>query len=158
MCFTIKQVETEEEFKHYYHLRWQLLRAPWNQPEGSEVDDVENQCFHFIAVENHNKVIGIARLQFNSNSEAQIRYMAVAESHQGKGIGRELVNAVELHAKEPPAKKQQTGNSSCEKIVLDAREAAVGFYQKLGYNVVEKTYVSFDEIQHYRMVKNLRHL
>jgi predicted GNAT family N-acyltransferase len=145
MCFTIKQPQSKEEFKHYYHLRWLLLRAPWNQPEGSEVDDIEDQCFHLIAVNENNKVIAVARLQFNSNAEAQIRYMAVAREHEKKGIGRELINAMEKYAQ----------NSSCKKIVLHAREPAIAFYQKLGYKVIEKSYLLFDEIQHFKMIKEL---
>ena len=145
MCFTIKQPQTEAEFKHYYHLRWLLLRAPWNQAEGSEVDDIEDPCFHVMAVDEINNVIAVARLQFNSNTEAQIRYMAVAREHERKGIGRELVNAMEQHAL----------NSSCKKIILHAREPAIGFYQKLGYKVIEKSYLLFDEIQHFRMIKQL---
>jgi predicted GNAT family N-acyltransferase len=146
VCFTIKQPETEEAFKHYYHLRWQLLRSPWNQPEGSEVDDMEDLCFHLMAVNNSNKIIAVARLQLNSDNEAQIRYMAVAKQYQVKGIGRELVKEME----------QRVQNSSCKNIVLDARESAVGFYQKLGYRIVEKSYLLFDEIQHFRMIKELK--
>ncbi len=145
MCFIIKQPETEVEFKDYYHLRWKLLRAPWNQPEGSEVDDIEDQCFHTMAFDEDSKVIAVARLQFNSNTEAQIRYMAVAGTHERQGIGRELMRAMEAHA----------SASACRKIILDAREPAVGFYQKLGYNIIEKSYLLFDEIQHFRMEKDL---
>ena len=145
MCFTIKQPETEAEFKHYYHLRWQLLRAPWSQPEGSEVDDIEDQCFHVMAIDEKHNVIAVARLQFNLNTEAQIRYMAVAKEHERKGIGGELINVMEQYAQ----------NSSIKIIVLHAREPAIGFYQKLGYKVIEKSYLLFDEIQHFRMIKEL---
>ena len=145
MSFVISQPDTEKEYEQYYHLRWQLLRAPWNQAEGSEVDDIEDQCFHVMAVDEINNVIAVARLQFNSNTEAQIRYMAVAREHERKGIGRELVNVMEQYAK----------NSSCKKIVLHAREPAIGFYQKLGYKVIEKSYLLFDEIQHFQMIKEL---
>lgn len=143
MCFHIKQPENEEEFKHYYHLRWQLLRAPWNQPEGSEVDDIEDQCFHVMAIDDNNEVIGVARLQFNSASEAQIRYMAVARTHERQGIGRALIRAMETRAIK----------TSHKKVILDAREPAVDFYKKFGYNVIEKSYLLFDEIQHFRMEK-----
>ena len=145
MYFKIKEPASEEEFKHYYHLRWKLLRKPWNQAKGSEVDDIEDQCFHIMAVDDKNEVIAIARLQFNSSIEAQIRYMAVARSFERQGIGHELIRAIELRAKE----------SSHEYIILDAREPAIGFYQKLGYKLIEKSYLLFDEIQHYRMTKNL---
>ena len=120
MCFTIKQPQSKEEFKHYYHLRWLLLRAPWNQPEGSEVDNIEDQCFHLIAVNENNKVIAVARLQFNSNAEAQIRYMAVAREHEKKGIGRELINAMEKYAQ----------NSSCKKIVFACKRTRYCFLSK----------------------------
>ena len=145
MPIKIKQPITEDDFKSYYQLRWQLLRAPWSQPEGSEVDDIEDQCFHLMAVDDNNEVIAVARLQFNSDDEAQIRYMAVAETYERQGIGRELINSMETYA----------GESARRKIVLDAREPAVSFYQKLGYTVVEKSYLLFDEIQHYRMMKTI---
>ncbi len=71
--------------------------------------------------------------------------MAVAREYERQGIGRELVNTLEQHAQ----------NSSCKKIVLHAREPAIGFYQKLGYRVIEKSYSLFNEIQHFRMIKAL---
>jgi len=57
-----------------------LLRAPWNQPEGSEVDDIEDQSFHLMAVDDNNEVIAVARLQFNSPTEEPLRYLAVASA------------------------------------------------------------------------------
>lgn len=147
MQINIKQPETVDEFKHYYQLRWTLLRAPWNQPEGSEVDALEDQCFHVMATTDSNEVIGVARLQYNNDSEAQIRYMAVAKALERKGIGRELMIAMERHAI----------NLNYKEVILDARELAVGFYEKLGYTVVEKSYLLFGEIQHYRMKKKLIH-
>ena len=109
------------------------------------VDAIEDQCFHVMAVNDNNKIIGVARLQFNSNNEAQIRYMAIDNSFQRQGIGRELVKTLEQYAKKTNHKN----------IVLDAREAAVTFYKKLGYKVINKSYLLFDEIQHFRMTKIL---
>ena len=146
MPFHIQQPSTEEEFKHYYHLRWKMLRAPWGQPEGSEVDDIEDQCFHVMACTPTNEVIGVARLQFNSKTEAQIRYMAIAENFERKGIGRELVNALEQRAKK----------ASYKTITLDAREPAIGFYKKLEYKIIKKSYLLFDVIQHYQMKKEIQ--
>jgi len=145
--FFIKQAETAEELKEYYRLRWKLLRAPWGKPKGSEVDDIEDRCLHFIAVETNNRdnIIAVARLQFNTTTEAQIRYMAVTTENERRGIGRRLIDTIETEAKE----------FSCSKIILDAREPAVGFYKKLGYQITEKTYLLFDQIQHFRMEKYL---
>ena len=95
MFYRLKQPENETEFRRYYQLRWQLLRAPWKQPEGSETDDIEDLCFHIMALDKEEKVIAIARLQFNSGTEAQIRYMAVSPSYERQGIGRALINTLE---------------------------------------------------------------
>jgi ribosomal protein S18 acetylase RimI-like enzyme len=144
MTVIIKQPESDNDFKRYFDLRWRILRAPWGEPEGSEVDDIEDQCFHIMAVD-ANKVVGVGRLQYNSAEEAQIRYMAVSEECEGNGIGRKIVSALEREALD----------RNINKIVLDAREPAVGFYQKLDYRIEKKSYILFDEIQHYRMIKQL---
>ena len=145
MPFKIKQPVTDEEFAQYFELRWRILRAPWGEPRGSEVDEIEDQCFHVAAFEDNDKMVGVGRLQFNSENEAQIRYMAIEKQHEGNGIGRMIVNTLE----------QEAANRSIATVVLDAREPAVGFYQKLGYEINKKSYLLFDEIQHYRMVKKL---
>jgi len=66
-------------------------------------------------------------------------------SPYSRGIGRELIVALEAQAKA----------SGHKRTVLDARKAAVDFYQKTGYKITEKSYLLFDVIQHYRMVKKL---
>ena len=144
MSVVIKQPESREEFKQYYKLRWRILRAPWGEPEGSEVDEIEDQCFHIMATDQQ-RVVGVGRLQYNSTAEAQIRYMAVDHAYEGNGIGRMMANALEREAR----------NRNIDTLILDAREPAVGFYQQLGYRVERKSYILFNEIQHYRMAKQL---
>ncbi|MGB5645213.1 MAG: GNAT family N-acetyltransferase [Gammaproteobacteria bacterium] len=144
MNVTIKQPESTEEFKHYYALRYRILRAPWGEPQGSEIDDIEDRCFHIMAMDDQT-IVGVGRLQFNSADEAQIRYMAVEKDYEGNGIGRIIVNALE----------QEAMDRNVNTVTLDAREPAVGFYQELGYSVKEKSYVLFDKIQHYRMTKQV---
>ena len=144
MDVVLKQPESPEEFKSYFNLRWRILRAPWGEPEGSEVDEMEDQCFHIMATNNGN-VMGVGHMQFNTEDEAQIRYMAVEKKYEGNGIGRMIVNTLEQQAR-----KKNVGT-----VILDAREPAVGFYQKLGYKIEKKSYVLFNEIQHFRMTKQI---
>lgn len=146
MPYTVKQPVTEEEFTQYYHLRWLLLRAPWDEPQGSEKDDIEDQCFHAVVFDEQKQCIGVGRLQLNSKTEAQIRYMAVVKAHEKKGVGTRIIDALEDRARERNIKT----------IVLDAREPAICFYLKLGYIQKEKTYLLFNSIQHYRMEKSLQ--
>ena len=136
--------ETEEDFEKYYDLRWRALRQPWNQKKGTEKDNDEDKSYHLMAIEK-NAVLGVARLQNISPTEAQLRYMAVDEKHNNQGIGKAIVQTMEKYA--------QKNNFNA--IILHARENAVGFYEKLGYKTTEKSYLLFDCIQHYKMKKEL---
>ena len=143
MPITIKQPRSEKEFEDYYDFRWRTLRKPWQQPKGSEKDELENESFHIIACDENNKVVAVGRLHFNNEEEAQIRYMAVSPGHIEQGIGTLMLEALE----------EKSGLEHCRTIVLDARENAVGFYKKKGYELLEKSHLLFDSIQHYRMEK-----
>ncbi|MGI8893207.1 MAG: GNAT family N-acetyltransferase [Bacteroidia bacterium] len=141
----IKSPASKKEFEDYYHLRWKILRKPWLQPQGSEKDHMEDDAFHFIALDEDEKIIGCCRLQMNTPDEAQIRYMAVDDDWQGKGIGKSL-----LQEAEKTAMKQGAGT-----IILEAREKAIDFYKQNGYIIRKESYLLFNEIQHYTMSKPL---
>jgi len=140
------QPQSTEDFEKYFELRWRILRKPWNQPKGSEQDLHENSAYHIMAVEN-NQVIGVARLQLTDeqSSRAQLRYMAVDEASQGKGVGRHIIEHMEQFARQQAA----------ETLFFHARDNALGFYKKLGYQIDKKSYLLFDSIQHYEMSKHL---
>lgn len=140
----IKSPQTKREFFDYYDLRWRVLRAPWNQPKGSEQDDLEGQSIHIITVE-ENKIVGCGRAHFNSDVEAQIRYMAVEKDWQGKGVGKLILDKLEQSVIEKGAKK----------IILHARDNAVKFYEKNGYKVVKESHTLFGSIPHFLMEKNV---
>lgn len=135
------------EWDNYFLLRWQILRAPWNQIKGSEKDDIEfkNDTFHAMAIDEFGKIYGVGRLQLLNANEAQIRYMAVSDEIQGKGIGSKILKYLENMAK----------SKNVKKIVLQARDNAIHFYQRNGYVVQEKTFLLYNEIQHYLMFKEL---
>ncbi len=143
----IKSPESTDEWANYFHLRWQVLRAPWNQPQGSEKDDIEflNTSFHAMALNNNSEIIGVARIHLLDSNVAQIRYMAVSDAWQGKGVGIELINYLEHIAKTKDIKK----------IILQARENALPFYHKQNYKVKEKTFIMYSKIQHFLMEKEI---
>ena len=139
-----KEPKTEEESKQYYDLRWRILRQPWNQPRGSEKDEKEENSIHIIVIHN-DKVIGCGRGHFNSLIEAQIRYMAVDKSYQGKGIGTKILRALENKLTKKGAKT----------IILNARENAVKFYKKHDYKIIGKGNTLFSVIKHFKMRKEI---
>jgi predicted GNAT family N-acyltransferase len=137
--------QTDQQFEAYFLTRYEVLRKPWGQPKGSERDGQEDTSMHFMAINEHEEVLGVCRLQFNSPDEAQLRYMGVTGKSQGSGVGRMLLNAAETAAKAKTAAK----------MILQSRETAVGFYERSGYTVKEKSYLMWGEIQHYLMEKTL---
>jgi predicted GNAT family N-acyltransferase len=141
----IRSPETDQEWKAYFHLRYEVLRAPWNQPKGSERSPEDPLALHLAWFEK-GEILGILRLDtFQNETVAQIRFMAVANKQQGKGIGKKLM----LHAEE------LTKGKNFQSIMLQARDTAIPFYQSLGYSLVQKSYLLFDTIQHYEMRKDL---
>ena len=142
----IIEPNSSAEFEQYYNLRYEVLRKPWLQPKGSEKDDGDKSSIHRMIIDESNgKVVAVGRLQFNTSEEAQIRYMAVSDKYQLKGYGNIIVKTLEDIAL----------NKGIRNIILQARENALKFYWKNGYEIIEKSYLLFDEIQHWLMVKKI---
>ena len=146
MDIKTRQPETDKEFEAYYDLRWRILREPWLQPKGSEKDELEKESFHIIACDENNNIIGVGRLHSNNETEAQIRYMVVNPEYANKGVGKSILLGLEEKAKQ----------KQCKIIMLDARENAIGFYEKNNYKSLKKSHLLFESIQHYQMMKDLR--
>lgn len=143
MDITIQTPATEDEWNQYYDLRWRLLRQPWQQPKGSEKDQLEDNSIHKAAILN-NQVIAVGRIHFTDRNEAQIRYMAVDDTFQSKGVGRLILKSLEsaAHAQ------------NIHHIFLHARENAVDFYKKNQYQPIKSTHVLYGKIQHVLMKKS----
>ncbi|RIJ37353.1 GNAT family N-acetyltransferase [Pontibacter oryzae] len=137
---------TPEQFEQYYRLRYQTLRAPWGQPEGSERVDDDASAIHAMLVNEAGEAIGVCRLHLNTPQEGQLRFMGIRADQQGKCLGDQLLAYLEERAR----------NLGATRIMLQARDNAVNFYRRNGYEVHEKTYLLFGTIQHYSMGKPLQ--
>lgn len=106
---------------------------------------------HFGLYEN-DKIEGVISLfeknnpLFEDNHQLQIRGMAVMENNQGKGFGKLLVTHAEELLK----------SQNAYLIWFNARENAVGFYQKMGYEIMGNAFDIPDVGIHYVMWKKLR--
>ena len=136
---------SDEDWNRYYDLRWQVLRKPWNQPRGSERDDLDATAFHLMLRDQSGDVVAIGRLHLNSPEEAQVRYMAVQDPWQGRGLGGRILQGLE----------QQARDQSVRCIVLNAREGAINFYLKRGYLIEGPAETLFGAIHHVRMGKDV---
>ena len=144
MNYTIKSPETEPEWENYFNFRWEMLRKPIGMSKQTVKDDLEKESYHLMVVNKKDEVIGSGRLHFNNKKEGQIRYIAVSDSIQRKGLGTSIVLELEIMAKEKGA----------QEMVLNARENAINFYLSLGYKEIEP-YQSDTGIPHVTMSKEL---
>ena len=148
IMYKCRAPKNKTELAQYYHLRWQILRQPWQQPKGSEKDDLERQSYHRVIVDDIDNIVGVGRLHKSSQYEAQIRYMAISPSVQGQGLGKLLIAELEFVA----------AQAGIKKITLNARADAIGFYQQLSYVDNGYSHTLYDEVSHNRMTKTIAKL
>ena len=139
----IRSPKSESEFVAYYELRWRVLRMPWGQPSGSERDELGAAATHVAGFDEVKRLVCVGRLHAVETGVGQFRYMAVEESLRGLGLGQAVLDELERLAK----------RQGISVIVLDARESAVGFYRRNGYEAVGEGHVLFDEVRHSKMKK-----
>lgn len=117
-----------------------------------EGDNLESTK-HFGLFSNE-KLAGIASLFIHSTPfikeepQFQLRGMAVLPEFQKKGLGEALVKHAENNALERGGKI----------IWFNAREIAVAFYKKLGYEIIGEPFDIADIGKHYVMYKKLNAL
>lgn len=140
----ICQPQTDLELEEYLHLRWKLLRQPWNMPRGSELDTEEPEALKIMAKIN-NEIIGVGRIHQLEENLWQIRYMAVLPQYRGQHIGQRILDRLE----------ELAFDNGAERIFLNSRESAVKFYQKAGYQIEAKGKTLFGSIKHYKMFRLL---
>ena len=141
---TIRIPTTSKEWEQYYNLRFTVLREPWGQLKGSAILTDEDQANHAMVIDSETgKIVGVARMQTNSPIQGQVRCVAVSPEVQGKGVGKLLMSYLENIAYEKGFKE----------IVLDARKNAVKFYLSIGYEIIGDSYLLFDVIPHFKMIK-----
>ncbi len=141
----VKEAKTKQEVEAIIDLRYKILRQPWDQPRGTGTDNLEDTSINAFIADENGVVLACGRLQENENKVGQIRFMAVDGSQQGKGLGKKIVEFLEIKGKQMGLKK----------IELQARENAVEFYKSNGYTIKEKSFLLWGIIQHYLMEKTL---
>ena len=145
MKWRLRIPEDANEFAQYYDLRWRILRAPWNQPRGSERDELEDHSYHIMICDAEDKVCAVGRIHRDDDQQAHIRYMAVESDLRGRGLGQQVIRALEDKARE----------WGCRRILLHARRSFKGFYLKQGYKPLMPSHTLFNRVQHLLMEKEI---
>lgn len=97
--------------------------------EEDEIDDLDGVGIHILAQDN-GEPVGTARLLI-SGTTGKIGRICVLKSHRGTGLGAAIVNQ--------SAEVLKT-RGDLGRIALGAQEYAIGFYEKLGFQVCGPIY------------------
>ena len=114
------------EYRAACSLRDVVLRIPLGLRLSEADVDGEEYQLHFGGLDQDGRLIACVIAVPQQKATVKIRQMAVANNHQGCGVGRALMNA--LHA--------ELQSRGWNQFVLNARVSAVGFYSKLGYRAM----------------------
>ncbi len=143
--FKLVTPKTANQLNKYYHFRWQMLREPWRLPVGSERDEYDELSHHRMIVDGKGRPMAIGRLYITPDNEGQIRYMAVKPTRRSKGIGSLVMVALESFARQEGVKR----------LVCNAREDAIAFYEKNGFESQGELNDERGPMRHQQMVKSL---
>ncbi len=124
-------------------LRDKVLRKPLGMSLYDANLDAEKDDVHIGAFVN-NDMVGVLILTRLNADEVKMRQVAVDEDWRSLNIGRALVVFAEESSKMKGFKT----------MLLNARKAAVGFYDKLGYEIISDEFLEIN-IPHYKMCKQL---
>ena len=144
--YSIQKITSTET----YPVRHIVLRA--GKPiESCKFDGDELVSTHHFGYYFNNQIIGVISLfeidndHLAAEKSFQIRGMAVLPSFQKQGIGETLVKEAEKFCTTQKA----------DLIWFNARTTAVGFYQKMGYEILGPEFEIYDVGPHFLMYKKL---
>ena len=125
-------------------LRYKILRIPLGLDFKLADISKEYADFHLACYSDQSHLLACLVLSELDEKQIKMRQVAVDDELQSKGIGSFLVKACEEFCRA----------KAFEKIVLNARDTAIEFYEKLGYQKIGKPFIEVS-IEHFRMEKIL---
>lgn len=128
----IKLAETAADQAACRAIRAAVFIDEQNVPAELEVDELESDCLHYLAIKNSD-AIAAARL-LPKGDKAKIQRVCVAKSHRGTGLGADLMRFIVADA-------QARGFSAA---ILGSQTYAIPFYEKLGFVAEGPEYLDAD--------------
>lgn len=105
-------------------LRKQVFASEQNYPEDKLFDDKENSA-DFLAFFDEGKAVGCGRFYKEDETDYHIDNIAFGKEMRGKGMGKKLVLSL----------VEECRKKGAERVTVNARTDAVGFYEKCGFAV-----------------------
>lgn len=121
-----------------------MLRKPLGHGREAVPFPFEAESLHLVALD-AGRVVGCVLFHPEGPGSGRLFQMAVEPDRQGGGLGTRLVRALE----------EEVASRGFREVTLHARDAAVGFYARLGYVSFGAPYVEVG-IPHQNMRRSLR--
>jgi N-acetylglutamate synthase-like GNAT family acetyltransferase len=140
----LKQIDHgSQDYEKMVQLRKLILREPLGLTFSKEELEKERDDI-LIGCLDEDKMLGCCILTKLDQKTLRLRQMAVSNKLQGKGIGESIMSFTELLARDKGFKK----------IIMHARNTAIGFYEKCGYKVCGGQFLEVN-IPHHIMEKEI---
>lgn len=132
------------EYDEAVALRYEVLRKPLGLDFLPEQLATEWSDIHLAGFDTDGKLVAILLLTPLDSETIKMRQVAISPELQGKGLGAQLVKASE----------ELAIGRQFKTMSLHARETAVPFYLRLGYQIIGDRFEEVT-IPHFKMAKKL---
>lgn len=141
----IRATETWQRAGAYY-VRIQGMSKQHGITLQREFDEHDTPDTKYILLTDDEFPVATCRLYRLDADSAMLGRVVVLPEYRGKGLGRQVILEAEKWLK-------KLGYSEA---VVESRDVAVGFYEKLGYKVIDKIIIHGDTFDCIRMEKALK--
>ena len=138
-----KLVTSNNELEGAFEVRRQVFVGEQGIPEDVELDEYDKEALHMV-VKDGDRVIGTARVQFLSTSQAKIERMAILKPLRRRGIGSRIIAFL----------SEELRNRQVEQVVLHAQYSVVAFYKSCGFEETGSPFLEVG-IKHIKMQRQL---
>ena len=140
----IRATETWQQAGAYY-VRIQGMAKQHNITLRREFDEFDTPDTKYIVLCDGTFPVATCRICLQNEGAAMIGRVVVLPEFRGKGLGRRVVEEAETWLRE----------LGVARVVIESRDVAVGFYEKLGYTVADPRIIHGDTFNCIRMEKSL---
>lgn len=137
----VVKADTQELREKAFGVRREVFVEEQGVPAEAEMDEHEDTCTHFVALDEQSNVIGAARYR-RTDKGIKLERFAVKKSTRGSGIGSQLVQAVLNDIK--------SSHGAGQYIYLHSQLPAVSLYTRFGFQKEGEQFAECD-ILHYKM-------
>ena len=148
MCRQIQVIRAMETWQRAgaYYVRIQGMARQHGISLRREFDEHDTLDTHYIVLTDDDFPVATCRFYRLDTVSAMIGRVVVLPEYRGNGLGTRVIDEAENWLRE----------LGFRRAVVESRDVAIGFYQKLGYAVTDQTVIHGDTFDCVRMEKVIR--